>query len=174
MSPRVDSLPEHFDRVHFGRFLATARLQVCSRCGSSNSCNCTIEKPEMETKKMERRVRHELGLNSATRRYDMAQPFTKVWCLRIFFWCIDFQHDLHWRTRKKPGHHKSHHCCQHWHCQHQHRSLKSPSWCIVHFQWTEHQAKWKIKPDIMLYWLQLFVKVIVLSVYPSLHLTIPW
>ena len=78
MSPRLDNLPRHFERDHFGRFLATARLQICSRCGSSNSCNCTLEKPEMEKKKLERRVRHELGLNSATRRYDMVQPFAKV------------------------------------------------------------------------------------------------
>ena len=84
MSPRVDSLPLHFERVHYGRFLATARLQVCSRCGSCNSCNCSMKKQEMDRKKMEHQVRHELGLNSATRRYAMAQPFAKVWCTWIF------------------------------------------------------------------------------------------
>ena len=69
VSPRQDQLRVHFDSEHGGLFRATARIKICNRCGRSQACTCRVNNEKMDRRKMERRIRDELGLNRPTRRY---------------------------------------------------------------------------------------------------------
>ena len=71
MPPRESVLPVHFEGKHKGKFQATGKLSVCSRCGKVGFCTCKEEQEELDRRKMERRVQNELGLNRPTRRYCM-------------------------------------------------------------------------------------------------------
>ena len=154
MSPRESALPVHFEGKHGGKFQATGKLSVCSRCGKVGSCTCKQEQEELNRRKMERRVQNELGLNRPTRRYCM--NLCKI--IRNVL-TYSFQFELCWGTWEQPRHHTGHNWCG------IHHLSSLPQWCDI----SPHSPQGFYY--VALYGIDStnFFKVIVLFICPSSH-----